>query len=121
MKIKIEHSRLLKYACFPCVPIALFNMAKKSWIEWFWPFLTPSRWFLGLGLFQNVFYNILIYTNNLCFGCLSILNKLNSIRNRYLALKKTWDQKQKKERNGFNTKTYKNSQLLILMDQRSSF
>ena len=33
----------------------------------FRPFLTPSRWVLGLGLFQNMFHNLLIYTNNFLF------------------------------------------------------
>ena len=38
----------------------------------FWPFLTPSGWFLGLGLFQNMFQNLLIYTNNFCFGYIAV-------------------------------------------------
>ena len=37
-----------------------------------WPFLTPSGWFLGLGLFQNLFHNLLIYTNNFCFGYITV-------------------------------------------------
>ena len=35
-------------------------------------FLTPSGWFLGVGLFQNIFYNLLIYTNNFCFGYITV-------------------------------------------------
>jgi len=35
-------------------------------------FLTPGRWFLGLGLFQNMFHNLLIYTNNFCFGYITV-------------------------------------------------
>ena len=38
----------------------------------FWPFLIPSGGFLGLGLFQNVFHNLLIYTNNSCFGYINV-------------------------------------------------
>ena len=38
----------------------------------FWPFLTPSGWFLGLALFQNMFHNLLIYTNNFCFGYIAV-------------------------------------------------
>ena len=39
----------------------------------YWPFLTLSGWFLGLGLFQNMFHNLLIYTNNFCFGYIIIV------------------------------------------------
>ena len=38
----------------------------------FQPFLTPSGWFLGLGLFRNMFHNLLIYTNNFCFGYITV-------------------------------------------------
>ena len=38
----------------------------------FWAFLSPSGWFLGLGLFQNMFHNPLIYTNNFCFGYITV-------------------------------------------------
>ena len=45
---------------------------KKSMIKMFWPFLAPSGWFLGLALFQNMFHNLLIYTNNFCFGYIAV-------------------------------------------------
>ena len=35
-------------------------------------FFTPSGWFLGLGLSQNMFQNLLIYTNNFCFGYIAV-------------------------------------------------
>ena len=38
----------------------------------FSPFLTSSGWFLGLGLFQNMFHNLIIYTNNFCFGWIAV-------------------------------------------------
>ena len=44
----------------------------KSWIYGFWPFLTPSGCFLGLDLFQNMFHNLLMYTNNFCFGYIAV-------------------------------------------------
>ena len=34
--------------------------------------MPPSGWFLGLGLFQNMFHNLLIYTNNFCFGYITV-------------------------------------------------
>ena len=49
-----------------------FAWLKNSWIEGFWPILTPSGWFLGLGLFQNKFQNLLIYTNKFCFGYIAV-------------------------------------------------
>ena len=36
------------------------------------PFLTPSIWFFGLGLFQNMFHNLLIYTHNFDFGYITV-------------------------------------------------
>ena len=41
-----------------------FAWLKNSWIEGFRPVLTPSRWILSLGLFKNMFHNLLMYTNN---------------------------------------------------------
>ena len=35
-------------------------------------FLTPSGWFLGLGLFQNMFHNLLIYTSNFFLGYITV-------------------------------------------------
>ena len=35
-------------------------------------FLAPSGWFLGLGLFQIIFYNLLMYTNNFYFGYINV-------------------------------------------------
>ena len=34
--------------------------------------MTPSGWFLGLGLFKNMFLSLLIYTNNFCSGYLAV-------------------------------------------------
>ena len=34
--------------------------------------MTPRGWFLGLGLFQNMFHNLLIYTNKFCFGYIAV-------------------------------------------------
>ena len=45
---------------------------QKSLIERFGPFLTSRGWFLGLDLFPNKFHNLLIYTNNFCFGYISV-------------------------------------------------
>ena len=38
----------------------------------FWLFFTRSGWFLGLGIFQNMFLNLLIYTNNFWFGYIAV-------------------------------------------------
>ena len=52
----------------------LLNLAwlKSLGLNGFRLFLAPSRWFLGLGLFQNIFYNLLMYTNNFCFGYITV-------------------------------------------------
>ena len=36
------------------------------------PFLLPADVFLGLGWFLNMFQNLLIYTNNFCFGYITV-------------------------------------------------
>ena len=61
----IYPSQLLKY---DFVNIALLNMDgyRSFRLKGFRSFLTSSGWFLGLGLFQNMFHNLLIYTNNFC-------------------------------------------------------
>ena len=33
---------------------------------------TLSGWFLGLGLFQNMFHNLLIYSDHFCFGYIAV-------------------------------------------------
>ena len=38
----------------------------------FCAFLTSSEWVLGLGLFQKMCHNLLIYTDNFCFGDLAL-------------------------------------------------
>ena len=52
----------------------LLNLAwlKSLGLNGFQLFLTPSGWFLGLGLFQNMFHNPLIYNNNFCFGFITV-------------------------------------------------
>ena len=52
----------------------LLNLAwlKSLGLNGFRLFLAPSGWFLGLGLFQNIFYNLLMYTNNFCFGYITV-------------------------------------------------
>ena len=34
--------------------------------------LAASGWFLGVGLFQIIFYNLLMYTNSFCFGYITL-------------------------------------------------
>ena len=60
-------SQLLQYVCFQFANIAQFSMV-KSWIEWFSALFDSQRMILELGIFQNSFHNLLIYTNNFCFG-----------------------------------------------------
>ena len=67
----IYPSQLLKY---DFVNIALLNMDgyRSFRLKGFRSFLTSSGWFLGLGLFQNMFHNLLIYTKHFCFGYIAV-------------------------------------------------
>ena len=51
---------------------SIWQSSRSLLLKGFWPYLTPSGWFLGLGLFQNMFHNLLMYTDNFCFGYIAV-------------------------------------------------
>ena len=69
---------------FQFVNIALFSMVKEVF-DWkvFDPFRLSADGFLGLGLFQHMFHNLLIYTLVvlLCFASLKLLRTGGLVKN----------------------------------------
>ena len=63
---------MLKYVCFQFVYIAQFSLVKKSWIEWFSAIFGSQQMVIGSGLIPKHFYNLLMYTNNFCFGYITV-------------------------------------------------
>ena len=67
-----DHSQLLKYVCFQFVNIALFCMVKE-FLDWRFLVSLDSQWIVfSLGLFKNMLHNLLMYTNNFCFGYIAV-------------------------------------------------
>ena len=78
---------------FQFVNIALFSMVKEVF-DWkvFDPFWRSADGFLGLGLFQHMFHNLLIYTYKYCFGCVVVFCFFKAFPDRWLGEKSDFNE-----------------------------